>query len=357
MSLRNLLLTASVSAALIGFSAGDAAAGPRGHGREPHQGSAGSQAAAAPESRPADAAPRAQAVERVAPRGDSRPAPVERRDSSGSREQVAPGDPTTRGSQAVDRAERRWPGSLRDNRRDDGDGARVRGGQAVPRTETPSGTFDQRRRTETTPMLADEQRGGRGQSRPRSGPSVGRAVPRVGPAPQGGHVYSPRDGRVYRGGVVVSPRMYYYPRRYYPYGYGGFGLGFYYYDPYAWYPYSYPYYYGRPSYGGGYYDDRYYEGELRLEVRPRDAEVYVDGYYVGRVDDFDGVFQAMRLTDGPHRVEIVAPGFETLAFDVRIEPGRKINYRGDLRPAPPGYQPPPPYQQQPPPYQQQPYRP
>ncbi len=65
-------------------------------------------------------------------------------------------------------------------------------------------------------------------------------------------------------------------------------------------------------------------------MRPRDAEVYVDGYYAGRVDDFDGVFQALRLEEGPYRIEIVTPGQETLDFDVRIQAGRKITYRGDV---------------------------
>ncbi len=328
MKLRHLLLTASVSAALIGFGAGPAPAAPRVDGRGQGEGS----------------------TEEAA-----QPAAVERHEVAQVRERAAaqaPSPATTPDRRAGDRAERRWPGAARN------DGApaerrRAGEGTASVRPEDPGMTEPGRR---SSPVFADEQRGGRGASRPRSGPQAGRAVPRTGPPPRdgrgsrGGGV-SPRDDRGYRGGVVVSPRVYYYPRRSYPYGYGGFGLGFYYYDPYAWYPYGYPAY-GRPHYGGSYYggiyDSGYYDGELRLQVRPVEAEVYVDGYYMGRVDDFDGVFQAMRLTEGAHRVELVAPGFETLAFDVRIEPGRKINYRGDLRPAPYGQQPEP-YGQQPPP--------
>jgi hypothetical protein len=75
----------------------------------------------------------------------------------------------------------------------------------------------------------------------------------------------------------------------------------------------------------------YPTGEVRLQVRPRNAEVYVDGYYAGRVDDFDGYFQGLRIEEGPHTIEIVAPGYETLVFNVRIIAGRKIDYRGDLR--------------------------
>jgi hypothetical protein len=130
----------------------------------------------------------------------------------------------------------------------------------------------------------------------------------------------------------VYNNYYDYPRRYYPYGYGAFGLGYFYYDPYTWYPPSYyPGYYG--SYSGGYYDPFFYDvGELRLIVSPRDADVYVDGYFAGRVDDYDGIFQALKLEAGAHHIQIVAQGYSPLNFDVRIEPNRKITYRGTLRP-------------------------
>ena len=120
---------------------------------------------------------------------------------------------------------------------------------------------------------------------------------------------------------------YYYPRHYYPYGYGAFGLGFFYYDPYRWAP-------GYTSYYGGYYQapvSTFDIGELRLDVSPRHAQVLVDGYFAGQVDDFDGAFQAIKLQAGTYRIEITAPGYETLTFDVRITPGQKIRYQGELR--------------------------
>jgi hypothetical protein len=135
-----------------------------------------------------------------------------------------------------------------------------------------------------------------------------------------------RRGSVYYPSAGVYNNYYYYPRRYYPYGYGAFGLGYFYYDPYTWGP-SYGYDY--PAFRG--YGYGYPTGELRLDVTPRDAEVYVDGYYAGRVDDFDGLFQSLELEEGAYRIEIVAPGLAPLNFDVRIYPGRKVTYRGDLR--------------------------
>jgi len=141
------------------------------------------------------------------------------------------------------------------------------------------------------------------------------------------------DGRsvVYGGrpSTRVYNNYYYYPRHNYPYGFGTYGLGYFYYDPYTWYPPSYGTNYG---YGGGYFANSFFQGELRLSVTPRSSDVYVDGYFAGHVDEFDGVFQALKLEEGPHHIQITAPGYLPLDFDVRIEPDRKITYRGALQP-------------------------
>jgi hypothetical protein len=51
---------------------------------------------------------------------------------------------------------------------------------------------------------------------------------------------------------------------------------------------------------------------------------------VGRVDDFDGIFQRLALDPGPHRIEIKAEGHQTLGFDVKIPIDGTITYRGEL---------------------------
>ncbi len=139
--------------------------------------------------------------------------------------------------------------------------------------------------------------------------------------------------------MYLPPRVYnnyYYPRRsYYPYGYGAFGLGYFYYDPYTWYPYgsygynNYGYYSSSPYYAGPRYG--YPIGHLRLDMSPKHAEVLVDGYYAGTVDDFDGIFQTLDLEEGGYKIEVIAPGYAPLEFNIRILPGRKTTYRGDLR--------------------------
>jgi len=109
--------------------------------------------------------------------------------------------------------------------------------------------------------------------------------------------------------------------------FGGFtfGKGVSFYDSYVFYPRTIVRYNDYGRYG-------YPTGELRLDVEPRDAQVYIDGAYAGLVDDFDGIFQGLRLEVGDYQVEVVSPGFEPLVFNVRIPPGEKVTYRGDLLP-------------------------
>ena len=73
------------------------------------------------------------------------------------------------------------------------------------------------------------------------------------------------------------------------------------------------------------------EGTLKLKIKPKDAEVYVDGFFVGVVDDFDGLFQKLHVETGPHRIEVRAPGYEPLIFDVRITAEHGTTYQGELK--------------------------
>jgi PEGA domain-containing protein len=165
-------------------------------------------------------------------------------------------------------------------------------------------------------------------------------------------VYSrPRDGRPVSGeavartgnGVPVHPIYpsypYYYPY-YYPYGFWGagygFGLGYLYYDPFWYGGYGssgyggggYAPYYG----GGGGYSQSYHDtGGLRLKIKPRQAQVYIDGYFVGEVDNFDGTFQKLNIDGGGHRVEIKADGYAPLQFEVLVTPGETVTYKGEMK--------------------------
>lgn len=92
--------------------------------------------------------------------------------------------------------------------------------------------------------------------------------------------------------------------------------------------------YGAPYAPHAPYAFGYDMGGVRLRMRPRDAQVFVDGYYAGLVDDFDGTFQQLRLEAGGHTIEVRMPGFEDLEMDVHVQPGRTITLHEDLRPRP-----------------------
>jgi hypothetical protein len=191
-----------------------------------------------------------------------------------------------------------------------------------------------------TASTADAQSRGRAVAR---GPVVGRAAPRV---------YAP--SRVY--GRVISPRIVgYAPYRPYYYGYRpgltiGFYSGFGYpygYPYYGYYPYGYRSYYGYSSYGyGGYgYGPYGYPlppasyvsmqpgvayGGVRIQGAPRDAQVFADGYYVGIVDDFDGITQHLNLEAGVHKIELRLPNQPPIEFDVNVQPGQTITYHAGI---------------------------
>ena len=177
-----------------------------------------------------------------------------------------------------------------------------------------------------------------GYSRPRDGrPVVGTAIPRSS---------GPRDM------FVVTPSIY-APQFFRPHFTGlGFGFGIRHLG----------YGYGPAYYGLGYdhpllcetmvdcglvpvtgaVDVPQYEaappedgsGSVRLEVQPAFAQIFVDGEYVGTVADFQSAAGLM-IAAGVHRVEFRAPGYEPLVVDVRIAAGRRITYRGVLKPPAP----------------------
>jgi hypothetical protein len=129
-------------------------------------------------------------------------------------------------------------------------------------------------------------------------------------------------------------------------GGGYYGGGYYWANPF-WFGYGYPYYQypiGAYPYPGYY---RYDPGSaIRLEVSPKEAEVYVDGYYAGVVDDFDGVFQRLPIEPGEHDVTLYRDGFRTVHQAIYLTPRStfKLKYKmealaaGDVaepRPVPP----------------------
>ena len=104
---------------------------------------------------------------------------------------------------------------------------------------------------------------------------------------------------------------YYYGRQYYYNAYDPFFYGAYGYSPF--------YYSGAYGYAPYYYGGRYSDGgSLRVIVDPEQTRVYVDGYYAGIVDDFDGIFQRLSLPPGRHEISLKLDGYRTHKFRVYV---------------------------------------
>ena len=72
-------------------------------------------------------------------------------------------------------------------------------------------------------------------------------------------------------------------------------------------------------------------GSLMLDVQPGAAQVFVDGYYAGTPDDLNGARGGLILEPGAHRIELTAPGYEAVSFDVRIAANQALVFRRELK--------------------------
>ena len=118
-------------------------------------------------------------------------------------------------------------------------------------------------------------------------------------------------------------------------------VGAYYVDPYwlydPWFGYGYPYPIGGYPYPYRYYNDP--GGSVRVEVKPNNAEVYVDGYYAGIVDDFDGTFQRLRVPPGEHEIALHLDGYRGVRQKVYLRPAHTFRLKSTMEKLPAGEQP------------------
>jgi hypothetical protein len=109
---------------------------------------------------------------------------------------------------------------------------------------------------------------------------------------------------------------------------------------------------------GGYpYPYRYAarDASVRFDVKPEQTAVYLDGYYAGIVDDFDGAFQRLRTAPGGHEVTLYLYGYRTYTERVYLSPDNTFKFRhrmekllpGEVSERPPAPAPPPQVEGQP----------
>ena len=70
--------------------------------------------------------------------------------------------------------------------------------------------------------------------------------------------------------------------------------------------------------------------QIKLQVTPERAAVFVDDAFVGSVSEFSGVGHAMLVSPGKHRIKIALPGYQAFDTEVSLLPRQKITIKTDL---------------------------
>ncbi len=109
-------------------------------------------------------------------------------------------------------------------------------------------------------------------------------------------------------------------------------IGGYFYDPFFG---PYPWW-ARGAYPYSYYPVFDNRATVRVLAEPKDAAVYVDGFYAGTVHDFNDWFQGLPLPPGGHEVVLYLEGYRTTRDRVYLTAGQTFKIRHTLERLPSG---------------------
>jgi hypothetical protein len=70
--------------------------------------------------------------------------------------------------------------------------------------------------------------------------------------------------------------------------------------------------------------------QVKIDVTPERAAVFLDGAYAGSVSDFKGVGKAMLIAPGKHKIKIDLAGYRPFETDVNLLPNQKMTVKTDL---------------------------
>lgn len=70
--------------------------------------------------------------------------------------------------------------------------------------------------------------------------------------------------------------------------------------------------------------------EIKLDVNPNRAAVFVDGVFVGHVAEFGGIGRALLVTPGKRQIKISLPGYQTFETDIDLVANQKSTVKTDL---------------------------
>jgi len=70
--------------------------------------------------------------------------------------------------------------------------------------------------------------------------------------------------------------------------------------------------------------------QVKIDVTPDRAAVFVDGKFAGSVSDFKGVGKAMLIAPGKHKIKIDLAGYRPFETDIDLLPNQKMTVKTDL---------------------------
>ncbi len=70
--------------------------------------------------------------------------------------------------------------------------------------------------------------------------------------------------------------------------------------------------------------------EIKLEVKPNRAAVFVDGLFVGHVGEFGGVGKALLVAPGRRKITITLAGYQSFETDIDLVANQKSTVKTDL---------------------------
>jgi hypothetical protein len=70
--------------------------------------------------------------------------------------------------------------------------------------------------------------------------------------------------------------------------------------------------------------------EVKIEVNPSRAAVFMDGAFVGHVGEFKGAGRGMLVAPGAHQIRVALPGYKTFETDINPMANQKVEIKTDL---------------------------
>ena len=70
--------------------------------------------------------------------------------------------------------------------------------------------------------------------------------------------------------------------------------------------------------------------EIKLDVKPNRAAVFVDGVFIGHVSEFNGIGKALLVQPGRRNIQITLPGYRTFETSIDLVANQKSTIKTDL---------------------------